>query len=121
MAKSIMTVDDSASIRHCVRTTLVAAGYEVVEANDGLDGFNKFQRSAVHMLIADVNMPNMDGIELIRNIRTLPAGKFVPAILLTTESSPQMKEKGRAAGATGWLVKPFNSGQLLAIVRKILG
>lgn len=121
MAKSIMTVDDSASIRQCVRMALAKAGYDVVEAEDGLDGYNKFQKSAAQMVIADVNMPNMDGIEMIRNIRALPAGKFVPAILLTTESSPLMKEKGRAAGATGWLVKPFNSEQLLAIVKKVLG
>jgi two-component system, chemotaxis family, chemotaxis protein CheY len=119
--KKIMTVDDSISIRQMVSFTLKEAGYDVIEAVDGLDGLNKAKSNQVNMIITDLNMPNMNGIELIRNVRTLPQYKFIPIILLTTESQAEKKMEGKAAGATGWIVKPFNAEQLLAVIKKVLG
>ena len=121
MAKTIMTADDSASIRQVVKMALVDAGYAVVEAVDGRDAFEKFSASPTNMLITDLNMPNLNGIDLIKKIRGLPAGKFIPIVLLTTESDGTKKEAGKQAGASGWIVKPFNKDQLLAVVRKLLG
>ena len=121
MAKSIMTVDDSTSVRQMVTFTLREAGYDVFEAVDGKDALSKIQSRPVHMLITDLNMPNMDGIELIRNIRAGSTCKFIPIIMLTTESQAEKKMEGKAAGATGWIVKPFNPEQLLAVVKKVLG
>jgi two-component system chemotaxis response regulator CheY len=121
MTKTIMTADDSASIRQLVKMTLAGAGYDVVEAVDGQDAYNKFAASPANMLITDLNMPNMDGIELIAKIRGLPSGKFIPIVLLTTESDGSKKEAGKHAGASGWIVKPFNKDQLLAVVKKLLG
>ncbi len=121
MSKVIMTVDDSASVRQMVSFTLRDAGFEVIEAVDGRDALGKLKNSAVHMLITDLNMPNMDGIELIRNVRVNSAHKFIPVIMLTTESQPEKKQEGKAAGATGWIVKPFKPDQLLAVVKKVLG
>jgi two-component system chemotaxis response regulator CheY len=120
MSKTIMTVDDSPSIRQMVGFTLRKAGYDVVEAVDGRDACTKLQQQPVHMVITDLNMPNMDGIELIRQVRAMPALRFIPAILLTTESQPEKKAEGRAAGATGWIVKPFTSEQLVAVIAKVL-
>jgi two-component system chemotaxis response regulator CheY len=107
MNKTIMTVDDSASVRQMVSFTLREAGFEVVEAVDGLDAMSKLNGSPIHMVLTDLNMPNMDGIELIRNLRAYPACKFIPIIMLTTESQAEKKQEGKAAGATGWIVKPF--------------
>ena len=121
MGKRIMTVDDSASIRQVVSFTLSAAGYEVVEAVDGKDALAKLGSSPVHMIITDLNMPNLDGIGLIRGARANPATRFIPIILLTTESQAEKKQEGKAAGATGWIVKPFQPAQLLAVVKKVLG
>jgi len=121
MVKTIMTADDSASIRQLVKMALAEAGYGVVEAVDGLDAFNKFSASPTHMLITDLNMPNLDGVELIKKVRSHPAGKFIPIILLTTESDDSKKMAGKQAGASGWIVKPFNKNQLLAVVKKLLG
>ncbi len=121
MAKTIMTADDSASIRQLVRMALTEAGYQVVEAVDGLDAFNKFAAAPANMLITDLNMPNLNGIELIQKVRGLPSGKFIPIVLLTTESDGTKKEAGKLAGASGWIVKPFNKDQLLAVVKKLLG
>lgn len=121
MAKKIMTVDDSSSVRQMVGLTLKEAGYEVVEAVDGVDALNKARQQAVDMFINDLNMPNMDGIELIRQLRAQPSFKFTPIIMLTTESQQSRKEEGKAAGATGWIVKPFKPDQLLAVVKKVLG
>ena len=121
MAKVIMTADDSASIRQMVSFTLKQAGYEVVEAVDGQDALNKLNADSVNMLITDLNMPNMDGIELIRQSRTNPQYKFMPIIMLTTESQDSKKQEGKKAGATGWIVKPFKPEQLLAVVKKVLG
>ncbi len=121
MAKMIMTVDDSSSIRQMVGFTLNEAGYDVMEAVDGKDALNKLNGNPVNMLITDLNMPNMDGINLIKNVRSNPATKFVPIIMLTTESQAAKKTEGKAAGATGWIVKPFRQEQLLAVVKKVLG
>ncbi len=119
MAKLIMTADDSTSVRQMVSFTLKQAGYDVVEAVDGQDALNKITGSKVDMLITDLNMPNMDGIELIRNVRALPEFKFIPIIMLTTESQAGKKQEGRSAGATGWIVKPFKPDQLLAVIKKV--
>lgn len=121
MSKRIMTVDDSASIRQMVSFTLKGAGYEVVEAVDGKDALSKLNGTPVHMVIADLNMPNLDGVGLIKGIRTNPSYKFVPIVMLTTESQDAKKQEGKSAGATGWIVKPFKPEQLLAVVKKVLG
>ena len=120
MAKTIMTVDDSTSVRQMVGFTLRGAGYGVVEAVDGQDALTHLQ-GPVHLVITDLNMPRMDGIELIRNIRGMAAYKYIPVIMLTTESQESKKQAGKAAGATGWIVKPFTAQQLLAVVKKVLG
>ena len=118
MSKTIMTADDSASMRQMVSMTLKQAGYDVVEAVDGKDALTKI--GGINMLITDLNMPNMDGLELIRQVRSKPEFKFIPIVMLTTESQDGKKSEGKAAGATGWIVKPFNPDQLLAVVKKVL-
>lgn len=120
MGHTILTVDDSASMRQMVTFTLTGAGFEVVEAVDGKDGLAKLAGKKVNMIITDLNMPNMDGIEMILNIRAMPEYKFIPIILLTTESQDEKKKEGKAAGATGWIVKPFKPEQLLAVIKKVL-
>ncbi|MDJ0738231.1 MAG: response regulator [Gammaproteobacteria bacterium] len=120
MAASILAVDDSASMRQMVSFTLKGAGYDVVEAADGVQALNIAKTRAVNLVITDVNMPNMDGIALIRELRALSSYKFTPLLMLTTESSPEKKQQGKAAGATGWIVKPFNPEQLLNTVKKVL-
>jgi len=119
MAK-VLVVDDSNSIRDMVSFTLKGAGYETVEAADGQEGLTKAQSGAYDLVISDVNMPNMDGISLCQELRKLPAFKFIPILMLTTESSTDMKMKGKAAGATGWLVKPFNPEKLLATIKRVI-
>lgn len=119
MAKTILAVDDSASVRQMVAFTLRGAGYEVIEAVDGQDALARLQ-GAVHLVVTDLNMPRLDGIGLIRGIRSLPAYKYIPILMLTTESQEEKKRAGRAAGATGWIVKPFRMEQLLAVIRKVL-
>ncbi len=121
MAKVIMTADDSASVRQMVSFTLKQSGYDVIEAVDGKDALVKLGTNRVDMLITDLNMPNLDGIGLIKGARALPACKFIPIIMLTTESQDTKKVEGKAAGATGWIVKPFKPDQLLAVVKKVLG
>jgi two-component system chemotaxis response regulator CheY len=118
--KTIMTVDDSASLRQMVRFVLAAGGYEVVEALDGVDALSKLAGVDVDLILSDINMPRMDGLELTRKIRAIPRYKFVPILLLTTESHPEKKQEGKAAGATGWIVKPFHPDQLLAAVKKVM-
>ena len=118
---TIMTVDDSASMRQMVAFTLKGAGYDVVEADDGVNALNVAKGKKVDLVVTDVNMPNMDGITLIRQLRALPTYKFTPILMLTTESADNKKQEGKAAGATGWIVKPFNPDQLLATVKKVLG
>ena len=117
----ILAVDDSASMRQMVSFTLQGAGYEVVEASDGQDALNKAKMNQVDLVLSDVNMPIMDGISLIKNLRTLPDYKFTPILMLTTESAADKKSEGKAAGATGWIVKPFNPDQLLNTIKKVLG
>jgi len=121
MSKTIMTVDDSASVRQMVSFTLRDAGYDVVEASDGKDALAKLPGKTPAMVITDLNMPNLDGIGLIRELRAQPACKFIPIVMLTTESQAEKKQEGRLAGATGWIVKPFKPDQLLAVVKKVLG
>ncbi|MBF0270699.1 MAG: response regulator [Magnetococcales bacterium] len=121
MPKTIMTVDDSSSVRQMVGMTLKGAGFTVVEAVDGVDGLNKAKASNLDMIITDLNMPNMDGIALITALRTLPSYKFTPIVMLTTESQATRKQEGKTAGATGWIVKPFKPEQLLEVVKKVLG
>jgi len=121
MAKTILTVDDSASIRQMVSFTLKEAGYSVSEAVDGQDGLDKARSGQFDLVFTDQNMPRMDGLTLIKQLRALPQYKSVPILMLTTESGEDMKNQGRAAGATGWLVKPFDPKKLLEVVRKVIG
>lgn len=108
-------------MRAMVSFTLKKAGYEVVEAVDGNDALAKIAGVQPHMLFADLNMPNMDGLELIRRVRALPLFRYIPIIMLTTESQDRTKQDGRAAGASGWIVKPFRSEQLLMVAKRFLG
>ena len=121
MTAKILTVDDSASIRLTTRVTLSNAGYTVTEAVDGLDGLSKLQAGEFDHVITDLNMPNMDGLTMIRELRKLPAHTGVPVIFLTTESDGEIKAQAKAAGATGWLTKPFDPESLVKIARKVLG
>jgi two-component system chemotaxis response regulator CheY len=121
MSKVIMIVEDSATMRQMVGFTLKRNGYEVIEAEDGADAIDKINGSAIHMIITDLNMPNMDGIEFVRNVRQNPSCKYTPIIMLTTESQESKKNEGRAAGATGWIVKPFSPEHLMAVVQKVIG
>lgn len=118
--KQVLTVDDSASVRQMVSFTLRNAGYGVVEAVDGRDGAAKAQGQKFDLIITDLNMPNVDGIEMIAAVRKLPGYGFTPILMLTTESQPEKKEAGRKAGATGWIVKPFQAEQLTAVVQKLV-
>lgn len=118
---SILTVDDSASIRMAIRIALSGAGHDVAEAADGSEGLAKARNSKYDLIITDLNMPNMNGLEMIREIRKLPIQAGTPIIFLTTESDDGMKQEAKAAGATGWLVKPFVADHLLKVTRKVLG
>jgi two-component system chemotaxis response regulator CheY len=116
----ILTVDDSASIRQMVSFTLTKAGHQVMEAVDGRDGLAKAGQRKFSLVITDLNMPNMDGIQMIAAMRKLPGYGFTPILMLTTESQAEKKNEGRQAGATGWIVKPFNADQLIAVVQKLV-
>lgn len=120
MAKIVMIVDDSASIRQVVNLTLRKVGYDVIEAVDGQDALKKLANVKVNLLICDVNMPNMDGISLVRSLKAMPDYKYVPVIMLTTESQEAKKQEGRAAGARAWVVKPFKPEQMLEAVSKLI-
>jgi two-component system, chemotaxis family, chemotaxis protein CheY len=120
MNRTIMTVDDSSSIRQMVNFTLMHAGHNVIEAVDGNDGMAKLDGRKIDMVITDLHMPNLDGIGLIKEIRAHAQYRYIPIIMLTTESQDEKKLAGKAAGATGWIVKPFLPEQLLAVVRKVL-
>jgi two-component system chemotaxis response regulator CheY len=121
MAKTILAVDDSSSLRQMVAFSLKAAGYQVVEAVDGQDGLEKAKQQTVDLVLTDQNMPKMDGLTLIKSLRGLPGYQKTPILMLTTESSDDMKTKGRAAGANGWLVKPFDPQRLIEVVKKVIG
>jgi two-component system chemotaxis response regulator CheY len=121
MAKTILAVDDSGSLRQMVAFSLKAAGYDVVQAVDGQDGLNKAKERTVDLVLTDQNMPIMDGLTLIKNLRELGSYQKVPILMLTTESSDEMKAKGKAAGANGWLVKPFDPKRLIEVVQKVIG
>ncbi|MCX7278381.1 MAG: response regulator [Burkholderiales bacterium] len=117
---SILAVDDSPSMRKMVSFTLTGAGYQVIEAVDGQDAFEKAQSHTIDLVLADQNMPRLDGIGLTRLLREHPKFKTIPILILTTESSDQMKQAGRSAGATGWLVKPFDPTRLIEVIQKVI-
>lgn len=119
--KTVLTVDDSPSVRQMVRLALSNAGYAVVEAGDGVQGLTVSKRQPVNLIITDLNMPNMDGLEFIRSLRQLSAYRGVPIVFLTTQSDDGLKSQAKAAGATGWITKPFQQDQLIAVARKVLG
>jgi two-component system chemotaxis response regulator CheY len=120
MSKTVLTVDDSTSIRQMVAMTLKMGGYQVIEAVDGVDGLEKAEGNHIDLIITDQNMPNMDGLTFTRELRTRPRYERMPILMLTTESSPEMKAAGKAAGLTGWMVKPFDPQTLLAVIGKVL-
>lgn len=121
MTKKILAVDDSATIRQMVSFTLRGAGYDVVMAEDGVDGLDKAKAQQMDLILTDQNMPRMDGLTLVRSLRAIPVYKTAPILVLTTESSDEMKAQGKAAGATGWMVKPFDPEKLINIVKRVLG
>jgi two-component system chemotaxis response regulator CheY len=120
MAKTIMVVDDSSSVRQVLSIALKGAGYDVLEGFDGQDALTKLSGQKVHLIISDVNMPNMDGITFVTELKKLPAYKFTPVVMLTTENQDAKKQAGQAAGAKAWMVKPFQPAQLLAVVAKLV-
>lgn len=120
MPKTIMIVDDSASLRQVVGIALKGAGYEVLEGSDGRDALSKLSGQKIHLIISDVNMPNMDGISFVKALKQMPSYKFTPVIMLTTESQDSKKQEGQAAGAKAWVVKPFKPDILLNAVQKLV-
>lgn len=120
MPKTIMIIDDSATLRQVVVVTLKKAGYDVIEASDGKDALNKLTGQKINLIICDVNMPNMDGITFLKEIKTKPNYKFTPVIMLTTESQEAKKMEGKAAGAKAWVVKPFKPEQMLSAIEKLI-
>ena len=121
MTKKIMTVEDSTSLREMISFVLREEGYDVLEAEDGQDALTKLNGSEIDMVITDLNMPVMNGIELTRSLRANPTYKFIPIVFLTTESQVQKKDAAKEAGATGWIVKPFKPEQLLKVIKRVLG
>jgi two-component system, chemotaxis family, chemotaxis protein CheY len=121
MSKSVLCVDDSASIRQMVSFTLESAGYSPTTAVDGADAITKLESQSFSLVITDLNMPNLDGIGMIRKLRAMPKHAGVPVVMLTTESDEAKKAEGKAAGATGWIVKPFDQAKLVAVVNKLIG
>jgi two-component system chemotaxis response regulator CheY len=121
MAKTILAVDDSGSLRQMVSFSLKAAGYDVIEAVDGQDGLDKAKKQTVDLVLTDQNMPRMDGLSLIKALRAMTSYQCVPILMLTTESGDDMKAQGKAAGANGWLVKPFDPQRLTEVVKKVIG
>ena len=121
MAKTILIVDDSASIRQMVAFTLKSDGYTVIEAADGVEGLAKANEHAIDLVLTDQNMPNMDGITLVKTLRGLPKYDTTPILILTTEHMDEKKTQGKEAGASGWLVKPFDPHKLLEVVKKLIG
>ncbi len=121
MSKHVLIVDDSTSVRQMVEATLKSAGYAVTAAKDGLEALNICKTRSFDFILTDQNMPNMDGLTFIKSTRALPAHSRTPIVVLTTEASDAMKAQGRAAGATGWMVKPFDPTKLLEIAKKVMG
>ncbi|KQT86112.1 response regulator [Aurantimonas sp. Leaf443] len=121
MSKRVLCVDDSASIRQMIAFTLESAGYEASTAVDGADALRTLETEGFNLIITDLNMPNLDGIAMIRQIRAQPKHAGVPIVMLTTESDETKKAEGRSAGATGWIVKPFDQTKLVAVVNKLIG
>jgi two-component system chemotaxis response regulator CheY len=121
MAKRILVVDDSMSIRQVQRMILSGAGYEVIEACDGNDALARLKEAPVNLIFSDVNMPNMDGMTLIRSVRANPSLRLTPIVLVTTESAEDKRKEAKQLGATGWVVKPFTPDQLLTVVTRLLG
>lgn len=119
--RRILAVDDSVSIRKSISFILGQEGFEVVEAENGSDGLNKSKGEKFGLIITDINMPIMDGIQFIKELRSTVEHKFTPIIVLTTENQDSKMQEGKAAGATGWIVKPFSSEKLIAVVKKIIG
>jgi two-component system, chemotaxis family, chemotaxis protein CheY len=120
MKRQILIVDDSASMRQVVSFTLQQAGHAVIDASSGQEALQKLAANSVDLVLTDLNMPGMDGLSLVKAIRSQPAHKFTPILFLTTDASPARKAEGKAAGATGWLVKPFVPEQLLAVLKRVL-
>lgn len=120
MAKTILIVDDSASLRQVVGISLRGAGYEVIEAGDGQEALRRLTGQKVHLMISDVNMPHMDGISFLKEVKKMPAYKFTPVVMLTTESQDEKKRQGQEAGAKAWVVKPFKPEHLLGVVQKLV-
>jgi two-component system chemotaxis response regulator CheY len=120
MPKTVLVVDDSTSMRQMVAFTMKEAGFAVLEGGDGEEALKRLEGQKVELIITDLNMPKMDGLTLIRQVRSRPAYKFTPILMLTTESQDARKQEGKAAGATGWIVKPFNPQQLLQVVAKVV-
>jgi two-component system chemotaxis response regulator CheY len=121
MSKTILTIDDSSSVRQMVSLTLASAGYAVIEAVDGSDGYDKATSAPIDAILTDLNMPVMNGLDFVRKYRTHPSSRGIPIVFLTTESDESFKQQAKAAGATGWIVKPFRQDQLLAVVKKVAG
>lgn len=121
MTKTILCVDDSPSVRQMVKLTLTGAGYTVIQAEDGAEGLRVAATAQANLIITDLNMPNMNGLQFIREVRKLPAYAGVPILFLTTESDAALKQEAKAAGATGWITKPFQQEQLVALARKVIG
>ena len=120
MSKTVMIVDDSASVRQVVAIALKGAGYEVLDACDGQDALTKLDGRKIHLIISDVNMPSMDGISFVKEVKASPAYRFTPVIMLTTESTDEKKQRGKEAGARAWVVKPFQPQQMLDAVAKLV-
>jgi len=120
MAKKILFVDDSETMRELVKLTLEEVGYDVVVASDGVEGVKNMSNDYFDLLITDLHMPNMDGVELIKKVRQMEDYKYIPILFLTTETKLSSKMEGKEAGATGWLTKPFNTEKLLAVIKKVL-
>lgn len=120
MGKCILTVDDSSTMRQMISFTLKEAGFDILEAQDGMEALDQAKGQSLSLIITDVNMPRMDGITLVQRLRAMPEFRFTPILVLTTESGPDMKQKGKEAGATGWIVKPFSPEKLLDVVNKVL-
>lgn len=119
MLKKVMTVDDSPTVLKVLNIALTDAGYQVVEANDGQEAIDKLTQTDVDLLVTDLNMPNMDGVELIKQVRQRPGNRFMPIIMLTAEAQKEMKAAGKKAGASGWITKPFRPEQLLSVIQMV--